>query len=78
MSLEVSARILQEQDLEVIREIQQLADVGNRFFVDGIIGFAAMAVFHDRHAGATKVGEFLLGDFQYFEGEGRRSGVEIE
>ena len=68
---------LEEEDLVVVVDAEQLAHVGDGFGVDGVVGFAAVAVFHDGHAGAVEIGEFLLGDLEDFEGEDGRAGVEV-
>jgi hypothetical protein len=45
--------------------------------VDGVVGLAAVAVFHDGHARTAEIGQFLLGDFEHLEREGGGSGVEV-
>ncbi len=68
---------LEEEDLVVIGQAEKLAHVGDGFGVDGVVGFAAVAMLHDGHARAVEIGQFLLGNLENLEGEGGGTCVEV-
>jgi hypothetical protein len=69
---------LEEQDLVVVGRAEEFGHVGEGFGVDGVVGFATVAVFHDGHAGAVEINQLFLGDFEDFEGKRGGAGVEVE
>ena len=69
---------LQEKHLIVGRDIEQGAKIGLGFFVDTDKFLAAVAHLHHRHATALPVEHFCRSRLQYFFGQHRGSGAEIE
>ena len=75
--LEVAAA-LQEQDLEVLGHVQQLADQRDGLVVDGIVFGGSVADFHYGHARALEVQQFVPGPFEGLHGQCRRTGREVD
>src|SRR5450830_199736 len=71
------ATTLHEQDLEVRRHRQQLAQIGFGLLVDADELFAAVAHLHDAHAAAVPVEHFGGSLLQHLFGDRGRAGREV-
>ena len=68
---------LDEEDLVVVRNVHQIAQVLLRLVDDLLIDLGAVGHFHDAHAGTSVVHHLVTDFFQYCLGHGRRTGGEV-
>ena len=68
---------LHEDDLVVVRDIHDLAQLRFGLHDDIIKHFGAVAHFHDGHAAAFKVDEIVPRAFEHFQRKHGRAGREI-